>query len=95
MGYVEDLKNERLQEFYEQLNTLKEEEKINLLLSKDFSIVSFSYGIRDGYKALRAYDKMIKELMVSKRRLVAKINELCSKLKTELKANKEISFLTS
>lgn len=91
MGYVDDLRNKRLQEFFEQLNTLKESEKKELLLSENFSIVSFSYGLRDGYKALRTYDKMIKELEVATHRLVAKINELCSKLQTELKSNKNVS----
>lgn len=91
MGYIDDLRNKRLQEFGEQLSAMNDDEKEDILFSESFSIVSFSYGVKDGYKMLRQLNDAIKKIKAKKLQLVAKIHELCSNFEIEIKKNKEIS----
>lgn len=80
MGYIENLHDECLEKFKLQLEETKEENQNEVLFQMDFSAVSFSCSLKDGYKIIHKLDHLIKTIKKAKHQLAAKINELCSNL---------------
>lgn len=80
MGYIENLHDECLEKFKLQLEETKEENQNEVLFQMDFSAVSFSCSLKDGYKIIHKLDHLIKTIKKTKHQLAAKINELCSNL---------------
>lgn len=80
MGYIKDLQDECLKKFKIQLEEVEAENKDEVLFQMDFSVVSFSCSLKDGYKMIHKLNHTIKILKKKKYQLITKINEECANL---------------
>ena len=83
MGYIEDLRDKCLEEFEFQFKEAQEKNPDGFLFQIDFSLVSFSYGFKEGCKMIRDLDRLIKAIKKVKRQMIKRINEKCSTLDFE------------
>lgn len=91
MGYLENLRDERLEEFNKELLKKKEKAPEEYLFQEDFSIVSFSYGLKEGWKMIHELNRLIAAIKQRKKQLEIIIDKIYSTLKNKIGADSSLS----
>lgn len=91
MGYIEDLRDKRLQEFCEELNAKKEVSDGEGIFSEDFSICSFSCSIKNGFELIKLLNKTIHAGKKFVKKNERRIKKLYSTFKSEIRKDKDLS----
>ncbi len=92
MGYIEDCRDKKIEEFSNKLKELTKDEAAKLVFDEGLALVAFSCDYKSGFEKLKSVNSLLKEAKEYKKNIKYSTQKLQKEFKTAICNDKKISI---